>query len=339
MKYFFRVTIISVLLILSFLVYAFAFEHGEIKKTFNNVKEIKIKTVSGNCIIKKGNKYEVEVVLKYTYDDEDYEPEFEQKGDRLILTERFRGRTWGGSSTWSLAVPENTNIDFSTASGDLEVENLKSAIEASTASGNVHFKNMDGEFEVSTASGDVEAKELQGSVEFSTASGDVDLSGLTGETKISTASGLIIAANIEGEIKLSTASGDINLSSSTGEFDVSAASGDVEAEDIALRAESSFSAASGDVELVLGESPAHDIEVSAASGDATLNFNNNPIKGFIKMTAKARRGRIKAPFKFDDEEYYTKWGQEYVTKTATKGSDRPLIEIRTASGKAVLLEN
>ena len=88
----------------------------------------------------------------------------------------------------------------------------------------------------------------------------------------------------------------------------------------------------------LSKSADHDLKISTASGDAMLNFNDNPIRGFIKMTAKAKRGRIKAPFKFDDEEYYSKWDDEYVTKSVTKGSDNPSIEISTASGKAVLLE-
>jgi DUF4097 and DUF4098 domain-containing protein YvlB len=255
------------------------------------------------------------------------------------LSERFRGRSSGGNSTWSLTVPEKTDIDFSTASGDLEVEDLKSTIEASTASGNVFFTNVAGEFEVSTASGDVEARVLKGKVRFSTASGEIDFSEFSGESRISTASGMIKASKLEGEIRLSTASGRVNVTNSSGEFKVSAASGDVKADGIVIKSESSFSVASGDVEVTLGESPAYDLKVSAASGDAMLNFNNNPIRGLIKMTAKARRGRIKAPFKFDDEEYYFKWDDEYVTKTVKKGSASPLIEISTASGKAVLLKN
>lgn len=338
MKTIIRISIVTSLLIFSLFVHASPIQKGEIKQTFKNVKKIKIKTVSGDCIIKKGDGEEVKLVLTYTYDDSDFEPELEQRGDRLILTEKFRGRTTRGKSTWRLIVPEATNIDFSTASGDLEVNDLKSRVEASTASGNVDLTNLSGEFEVSTASGDVEAKVLEGQVKFSTASGDVDLSALTGEVKISTASGRINADKMEGEIKLSAASGNIDILSSVGEFEVSAASGDVEANEILLKAESSFSVASGNVEVTLGESPEYDLKVSAASGDAELNFNNNPIKGLIKMTAKAKRGKIKAPFKFDDEEYYFKWGDEYVTKTVKKVSDRPRIEISTASGNAVLFE-
>ncbi len=117
------------------------------------------------------------------------------------------------------------------------------------------------------------------------------------------------------------------------------ASGDIDARGIDIKDRSEFSAASGDVEVILTKSPQFDLKLSSASGDAVLNFNKNPIKGFIKMTAKTRRGDIRAPFEFDNEEVYYKWDDEYVTKTATKGSDRPKIEISTSSGRAELLED
>lgn len=62
------------------------------------------------------------------------------------------------------------------------------------------------------------------------------------------------------------------------------------------------------------------------------------VKGLIKMTAKMRRGSISAPFEFDTEDIHYRGGDddEYVTKTAKRGGDSPLIEISTASGRAVL---
>lgn len=313
-------------------------QDGRIEETFRNVREIRIKTVSGDCIVERGRDREVKVQLVYTYDDYDFEPELVQRGDRLTLTERFTGRgNVRGHSEWRLIVPEKTDVDFSTASGDLEVSDLSSFIEASTASGDVTLKTMDGEFKISTASGEIEGRELTGDIRFGTASGDVFLSKSSGKINVSTASGRIRAKDLEGELELRTASGDIDLSSANGEFKVSAASGDVVAKAIVLEGKSSFSAASGNVELSLGESPVHNLKVSSASGDAILDFNGNKIKGFIEMTAKAgRRGRIRAPFDFDDEEYYYKWDDEYVTKTVTMGRDRPRIEVSTASGKAVL---
>ncbi len=319
--------------------HSLASQKGEIKKSFKNVKEVKIKTVSGDCIVKKGAGSEVEVVLTYTFDDDDFEPEFEQSGDRLTLVERFHGRNMHGKSTWRLTVPEKTDIDFSTASGDLEVSELQSSIEAGTASGDVILLNVNGAIEISTASGDIEGKQLEGTLQISTASGEVDVQNSSGKSKISTASGRIRVVKTMGEQKVSTASGNIKLSNGSGEFEVSAASGDISADEITITARSKFSTASGDVEVSLGEALKQDLRISTASGDAILNFNNHQISSFIEMTAKAGGNRIRAPFKFDNEEHYYQGNSEYIRKTVRKGSDSPRIKVSTASGDAVLLKN
>jgi len=313
---------------------------GEINQTFKDVKEIKIKSVSGNCIIEKGTSSEVTVVVTYTYDDEDFEAELQQRGDRLYLTENFGRGSFRGESTWRVTAPEKTNVDFSTASGNLEVSDLMSTVEASTASGNIRLRNLNGETEISTASGEIDAAKLDGKVHISTASGDVAIVGLSGDSKLNTASGRIEASDAKGQLKLNTASGRIRLTNARGELDVNTASGDITADGITLEAVSSFNAASGDVEVTLAQTPAHDLSVSTASGDAILNFNNQPIKGLVKMTAKVRRGSISAPFEFDTEDVHYRGGDddEYVTKTAKRGNETPVIEVSTASGRAVLRE-
>ena len=312
---------------------------GEIKKSFTNVDEVKIKTVSGNCVIEKGNGSRVEVVVKYTYDDEDYQPEFKQRGSRLVLSEDFLSRHTSGKSTWFLKVPETTDISFSTSSGDLEINDLKSEIDIETASGNVIINNIHGKMDVRTASGAITASGVRGTIELGTASGAVTLSKASGEIEIGTASGVIKVSDIAGTIELGTASGEIQIDKASGAFEVGAASGDIAAAGITLRETSEFEAASGDVEVKLAKSPQHNLKISSASGDAIVNFNGNAIVGFIEMTAKARRGKIKAPSEFDREQVRSKWDSEYVTKTVQRGKGGPTIEISTASGLAVLREN
>ena len=177
----FRFLKLSVLMLCFFTIQVLA-QGGKIERTFKNVKEVRIKTVSGNCIVQKGDQNEVKVVVTYSYDDEDYEAEIDQRGDRLILRERFVGHrgSWRGRSMWKLTVPAKTDIEFSTASGDLEVADLNSDIEAETASGDIVLKKMSGNFDVSTASGDIEGMDLQGRIDLGTASGNVELRGFTG---------------------------------------------------------------------------------------------------------------------------------------------------------------
>jgi hypothetical protein len=292
----------------------------KISKSFQNVKSIKIKTVSGDCIIQKGSSTEVKVIVTHTYAENVLEPEIEQRGSRLYLAEKFSSRSWGsshrGNSQWRVTVPDDILIDFSTASGDFEAADLKTEIGASTASGNITLKKVSGDVRASTASGEIEWTNVSGYSKASTASGSIRADGVKGEFSMSTASGTIRAKDLSGEMKLSTASGNVDAS------------------EVTITASSSFSAASGDVEIALAKTPEHDLKVTSASGDAVLDFSGNEIKGFIEMAARADRGRIRAPFKFDKEETVWRHDQEYMLKTVQKGSGGPMIEVRTASGTA-----
>ncbi len=310
---------------------------GEINKSFKGVKQVRIRTISGDCTVKAGTGSEVKVVVNYTYDDDDIDFEIEQSGSRLSLREDFINRPGRGESRWTVTVPRETDIEFSTASGNGEFAGLHGTFEAKTASGDLRLDNIAGDIDAGTASGEVDAQNLSGEIEIGTASGNVTIDGLKGDGEVGTASGDIRASAIDGEFEIGAASGDVDIRSGKGKFEVGAASGDVTAREVILTAASEFSAASGDVELRLAETARYDLQVRAASGDAVLNYGGNAIQGRIEMTATTDRGRIQAPFKFDSEETYYRGRDEYVTKTTQKGSG-PRIQISSASGLAALNE-
>ncbi|UCE06332.1 MAG: DUF4097 family beta strand repeat protein [bacterium] len=279
-----------------------ATEKQEITKTFDKKESIDMRFVSGDCHVKRGADDKIHVHLVYRINPPDaFEPVFQEKGDKLVLKERFHDSS-SGSSTWTLTVPNGIEIQFKSASGDFEIADLKCEIKVSTASGDVSIENSDGEFDVNTASGDV----------------TID--------------------NSKGEFDINTASGEIDVNSGSGEYSLNTASGDIDGKEVLVEEESSFSAASGDVYIALAKSPAYDLKLSSASGDAILNFNGNPIQGYFELTSKVRSGRIKSPFKFDNEEEFYRNDQLYVKKSFTKDKDTPIIRISTASGKAELRE-
>jgi len=307
-----------------------------IKKEFKGIESLEIELTSGDCEIKAGNSKTVTVEVKYDVKPEkNFEPEFVQKGKILKLSEEWSGRNSRGNVLWTIIAPEKTEIEFSAASGDLSIENMKTNIESGTASGDVSIENCIGEFEIEAASGDIFAKNLEGDIEISTASGDIEIDDCKGDIEISAASGDIEAKNLVGSLDMSVASGDVEVEDCKGEFDLSAASGDVEATGVILDGSSSFSAASGDVNVILENTSKYDIEIGVASGDATLDFNGNKITGTIEMTANKKRGKINAPFKADNTEEYEKNDRTYVKKTFNKGGE-PVITIKTASGEATL---
>lgn len=314
-------------------------DEDHLTRTFPAKRLVRLETSMGTCVIKTGTTNEIKVDLDYSVEFSGggyYQPEMEEEGDELVLGERMKCRHCRGEVTWTLTVPERTEVRFETASGDLEATGTASRIVAGIASGSVSLTDCKGPIHVKTASGRFDIRNYSGELSASTASGDIDIRACEGDIEVSTASGDIKAADLSGDLALTTASGSVRADNLKGKMKLSTASGNVRASGISVEGISSFSSASGDAVVSLASSPASDIEVGSASGDAVLRFNGNPIRGHIEFIALADEGDISAPFKFDDEREFRRHGQYYIGKSATVGTEGPEITIRTGSGEAAL---
>ncbi len=309
----------------------------EMHKTFSGFKTVDLSTTSGDVVIKTHKSDKVIVDVIYEVEPEDViEFIFKESGKTLNIEEKWQGSSRRSDVQWTLTVPADIEIEFSTASGDITAAGLTGKVDATTASGDIDLRDMKGDMELTTASGDVQLVDLTGDIEISTASGDISVENVSGDVELSTASGDIDASGLGDEIDLSVASGDIKVSDSKGEFDISCASGDITAEGIVIAAESDFSVASGDIEVVLEETCGFDLELSSASGNIVLDYDGNDVKGLFEFKARKRHGKIVCPFDFDNEEEFEEHGEKYVRKTFSRGGDTPRIELSTASGKVVL---
>lgn len=137
-------------------------------------------------------------------------------------------------------------------------------------------------------------------------------------------------------IKFTSASGGMILKDVYGKIKVNTASGNIEADAITISGNSDFGSASGNVRIAFDERPKFDVSASSASGDATIDFNGNPVVGTIEMQSRTQYGKIKCPYTFDIEKEGSYGNQKYVVKSFTSEGTSPMIKIHTASGKAVL---
>jgi DUF4097 and DUF4098 domain-containing protein YvlB len=327
----------------------------EIHKTFDGIKAVELGTASGDCVVQ--THASSEVIVDLVYDDKlegTFEYEIKKSGSTLVIKEEWKRGSHSGKVVWTLTVPADTEMEFGTASGDITVSGLTKSIEAATASGDIDARDMKGDIEIATASGDAKLVNLEGDVEIATASGDIHVEKARGELELSTASGEITAIGLSDGIELNAASGDIDISDSRGDFDVSAASGDINltnvegtfdvscasgditAEGVKIGGASEFSVASGDVEIVLAKTCEFDLEVNSASGDVTLDYNGNPVKGMFVFTIRKDKGRIVCPFKFDKEEEFEQNGKKHLRKTFSKDGDTPVVKVNSASGTVEL---
>ncbi len=315
----------------------FADDMKTINKTFKGINALDVDITSGDCIIKSGDSKTVSVEIKYNVQPSgNFKPLFIERGKTLKLSEKWSGHSTKGQVLWTITAPASVDIEFSAASGDISIENMNCTIEINTASGDIKINKCKGSFEIDAASGDVSAKNMEGDVEISTASGDIEISDSKGDFDLSAASGDIEVINLIGTFDLSVASGDIELDNCQGEFDCSAASGDVEATSVVIDDASCFSTASGDVIVILNQTSKHDLKISSASGDATVDYNGNPIIGTIEMTVSQKRGKIRAPFKHDKKEEFEKHGRTYISNTYNKSKSTPVVRIKSSSGDATL---
>lgn len=266
-----------------FIFTAFSGNDDETAWEFDNIKLIKVKTLSGDCVIEKADDGEVSVNVVNRYNPRKAcKTSIWNDDETLEITEEITGTGSGRSTVWTLRVPDDIEVEFFSTSGGVSISNVKGKFSGNTASGSFKFVNCGGEFEFSTASGDYDIR---------------DCSGM---------------------------------------FKIASASGDIEAVGLELDANSTLASASGSVNVKMGKTPEHDLNIGSASGKAILDYGGNPLVGYFEFEANARTGDIESPVDFDDEETFYKNDQRYVRKWFAVGDNGPDITIGTGSGRAVL---
>lgn len=277
---------------------AIANAQSTINKSFSGIKDVEVNLGSGDIVFEKSTDGKAYVELRHDIDN--YEPTIAQRGSTLVINEeKMRNRrSWSGSSSWSIKLPDDIEIDYNTGSGDVSMSGLRVEFDANSGSGTFRIQGVSGEIKINTGSGSIRAHESKGRISVNAGSGNIDLS------------------SIEAEISANVGSGDISVSK------------------VRLSGKSSFNSGSGDVEVSLAGPLAYDISVNSGSGDSTLDFEGNKIEGLITMEANKQNGEIKAPFAFDATEELGSGRSTTVRKTKKLGSSSVKIKVSTGSGTA-----
>ena len=297
-KRFGQKTLLLMLMISLLFLNAQAGDKKEVNKTFKPKEMVEIKTVSGDCVIKKGSSSEIKVQVVYTYPSDEFEVVFAEEGNTLVMKEGFlkKERNWShhGKSHWTVTLPEKTKVEFKSASGDLDANGLMNGLS------------------VKVASGDITAKDIFGNIRIKSASGDIRIN------------------DSSGDMTVEVASGDITLSDVKGTFNIKAASSDIEANGIQFNEESTFKTVSGELLVKLSKSSTVDLSLTTVSGDVTLDYNGNPVKGYFEF--KGKKGNISSDIPFDNTEKHSY--SPFVTRYFNKG-DSPRITLKAVSGDLI----
>lgn len=143
------------------------------------------------------------------------------QGDRIELRARYpRNCECDASIKFEIKVPRSARCTIgplSTASGDINVEDLTGQVSIKSASGNVTVRRVVGQLNASTASGDVDVEQVIGPISARSSSGNVtgkldQLDG-SGELVFTTASGDVkvdVPRSLGAEVEIHTISGSLN---------------------------------------------------------------------------------------------------------------------------------
>jgi hypothetical protein len=277
----------------------FAQGKKEIDKSFDAKERVKIKLVLGDCLIKTSLDNQIHVRLIYSYNDDYFEAKFREKSNSLVIQEKFYGQNGDGFSKWTISIPEKMEVEFESATGDLNLEGVNGKYEGSSGTGSIEVLDAKGDFELNSGTGSV------------------------------------IVEGSEGKFDLNSGTGRVKIENCSGEFDANSGTGRVRVHNITIEGEGDFNSGTGDVEVSRPQGEDFDLSVTSGTNDAMVDMDGLPIEGYFEFTASARSGDIESPIEFDTEEEYDDGG-ETMRKTFTRGKKSPRYYISTGTGTAEL---
>jgi len=194
---------------------------------------VTIENTAGSIDVRGWSRNEVEVSAELGEDVE--ELVFERNGNSIVIrVESRRNNSRRTSSDLEVRVPQNSSVNISGVSTDVEVRAVRGALRLNSVSGDIASDAFGADIDVETVSGDVKVagQGMEATSRFSTVSGDIDAEGLAGRMDINSVSGdMAITGGLFERVDAHTTSGDIDYRAGlvgNGRMDVETINGDLE---------------------------------------------------------------------------------------------------------------
>jgi len=295
---------------------ALAKEKEHYQKILDAAKEIKINLVLGDCIILLSPDKKIHLDVVHTYDDLNVRIIY--RGKTLKIEEKLNRNDCKGTGEWTIRIPAGTELEFESATGGLEIQDINLAVEGNTGTGAIRLNNVKGEFELHTGTGRIELNDSDG------------------EFKLHSGTGSVLVSNSRGLFDLQSGTGRVRVERCHGDFGCHSGTGKVIADDPYIVEEGEFSSGTGEVRVTKPQGSFVQLQLSSGTNNAVLDLAGQPVTGCFKMSANERRGRIVCPLKFDKTERFENGDGYYIVKSMMKGKDTPVYEISTGVGTAEL---
>lgn len=212
-----------------------------------------------------------------------YRSTMEQNGNSIAVRgpQNYRGRN--AQHGFEVRVPQQFNVDVSTAGGAISIQGPEGRVAGRTSGGAINVESVTGEVSVRTSGGALNLTDITGPVDGNTSGGAINAERVTGRLLVRTSGGsLNIAAiggnvqaetsggsvsinDVQGQVMARTSGGDMDLRAITSSMRAETSGGDIELEDIGGRAEARTSG--GDIE---GRNLRGAVDVTTSAGDIEL---------------------------------------------------------------------
>lgn len=216
-----------------------------------------------------------------------FQSTIEQTGNSVSVRgpESNRSGSWRRNArhVFDVRVPQQLNVDVSTAGGSIDIEGPEGRVAGRTSGGPINVKRVTGEVSVRTAGGSLNLTDITGPVDGNTSGGSINAERVTGRLLVRTSGGsLNIAAiggnvqaetsggsvsieEVEGRVMIRTSGGSMNLRAITSDVRAETSGGDIQLEEIGGSAEARTSG--GDIE---GRTLRGPVEATTSAGDIEL---------------------------------------------------------------------
>jgi DUF4097 and DUF4098 domain-containing protein YvlB len=195
----------------------------------------------------------------------------------------------------SRATRRNTEIYYSSSDGNLKFRTGTIPSRGVEVRYEVRLPRTLRLVTIESASGNVKLSDLNSAVSINTASGDIQLSDITGEITLNAASGDLALSDIKGKISANTASGAIEADNITGAVRAKAASGNIKVvfESVIPGEPLEFSTATGDVDIEFKSNIDADLDIETIRGDIAVDdkYEVNIEKQIVGQRAQGRVGK------------------------------------------------
>lgn len=257
--------------------------------------EIEIENQSGDVTVVRGEKHTVRITERRLIPAADSvfaetflkeaRVDYDLHGNRLRIRasvgrsarERmFAGGLFGlheqerGKINLEIQVPEASNLEIFTASGDQTIRGIDGTVRTQSASGRQDLKNLRGQLSAASATGNVAVSDCDASVNVEVSSGRITIENLNGDGSLQSTSGDITVRRARGDLSVKASSGDLLVDDLGGSLKTRSTSGGV----ITHHHRGRFDAhtGSGDVELEAASGPGESAIVRTGSGDISLTW-------------------------------------------------------------------